>query len=239
MSNMKMEKVWKLRNIFYVSATMTAFLLVAAYALKNGGVLDYFERYKLPGLTVLVFMLLQWLAMLGPLYFLVLRKLKNPRELLGFNANLSWLKCLKYAVFAYLAYFLLNFLITVLFLNFGIDLPGYQAQEPHLPIFGRSIFGLISAILTMVIIAPIVEEIFFRGFILNTIVEKAGRIWGNIIAAAIFAGFHLEFQSFWALMLLGLIMNELFLRTRSIKATIIFHTINNTLALLLEYYLQT
>lgn len=232
-----MSNFWLIRDLFYVIALMWLILLGAEYLLHQLGFLQTFKDEKPSSLIVLALVIAQWVAMLGPLYFVVLRKIKNFGTALGFNKKLSFWQCLKSALLAWLIYFLINALIQLLLFKFDIQLPGYQPQQPHLPIFGSSPLDIALAILVMVILAPVVEEIFFRGFILNNLVANIGSRWGNFITAIIFAGIHFEFQSVLGLLLLGVIINTLFLRTGSIWAAIIFHIINNSIALGVEYYL--
>lgn len=237
MSNLPAKKPWLIRDLFYVIALMWTILLGAEYLLHYFGFIEAFKNQKPSSTVVFAIIVVQWIAMLGPLYLIVLRRIENFWAALGFNNKLSVGQCFKWAIAYYLLYFLLNALINIVLVSFDIQLPGYQAQQPHLPIFGSATLDIFLAVLVMVILAPIIEEIFFRGFILNTLVSKIGTSWGNFIAALIFAGIHFEFQSILGLLLLAVILNALFIRTGSIWPAIIFHILNNAIALAAEYYL--
>lgn len=235
MSNLNTKNPWLIRNLLYVIAILALIIVVFSNIFKELGLLQGLKDAVPPTKTLLLAILLQWVAMLVSIYIVFIRKVKSPRQLLGFTKNNKWLDIIKKSIFAYFIYFSINFLIVVILINLGVELPGYQAQEPHLPIFGVTPLGTLLAVLVMVILAPIVEEIFFRGYILNLLAHRLGNLGGNLVTAIIFAGFHLEPQSFLGLFVLGIVINELFLRTKSLYASILFHMINNAIAMIVEY----
>ena len=127
--------------------------------------------------------------------------------------------------------------ITNLMIEFDVQLPGFETQETHMPLMGESQIEWIISALIIILVAPIFEEIFFRGFIFKTLIERSKTWIAFLISGAIFAGIHLEFGTFMPLFILGLILNWIFFKTKSIYPGILFHIINNAIALSLEYYL--
>ncbi|MBI2453259.1 CPBP family intramembrane metalloprotease [Candidatus Peregrinibacteria bacterium] len=115
------------------------------------------------------------------------------------------------------------------------DIPGYDQQISYLPVFGNDAFAMIIAFFVIVIIAPIVEELFFRGFLLQTLVQYFHPFLGSFITALVFTSIHFQFQSFIPIFVLSLLLNGLFLHTKNIWPSITFHMLNNVLALILEY----
>jgi len=85
------------------------------------------------------------------------------------------------------------------------------------------------------ILAPITEELIFRGFVLPSIMKNMGYVWGVVISSAIFALSHMVFEPVTLLImfLLGCLLSVLYIRTKSLWLGIIFHAINNTAGIFL------
>ncbi len=85
------------------------------------------------------------------------------------------------------------------------------------------------------ILAPLTEELVFRGFLLPSVMEHMGYVWGVIVSAALFSLVHLVFNPITLLImfLLGVILSVLYIRTQSLWPGIIFHGINNTVGVYL------
>lgn len=79
------------------------------------------------------------------------------------------------------------------------------------------------------------EEYMFRGFMMRFF-EKYGNKAAIVITALLFASFHLDPFRFLPVFLLGLLLGYLTLRSGSIINSMLSHTINNGLALVLVTY---
>lgn len=79
-----------------------------------------------------------------------------------------------------------------------------------------------------VIIAPISEEIFFRGYLINWFFSDHLYL-GAVVSAVIFGALHISQDPayFLSKAILGLTMGIVYLKTKNIKANIILHLINN------------
>lgn len=82
------------------------------------------------------------------------------------------------------------------------------------------------------VIAPIVEELIFRGLILHGLRRNYNGFTAVFISALLFALFHLNPWQFPATFLLGLLLGWIVIRTKSIILSILGHSINNLLVLL-------
>ena len=103
----------------------------------------------------------------------------------------------------------------------------------------ESDYGIYGAILKVVIIAPVIEELIFRGVIMHGLMRNYSKFTAVFVSALLFALFHLNPWQFPATFILGLILGILMLRTRSIYLCIIGHAINNGLVLIsIEYWDQ-
>jgi len=111
-----------------------------------------------------------------------------------------------------------------------------------LELFSRlfeSNLGIWGGIARVVIIAPIVEELIFRGVIMSGFMRNYKAGYAIFYSALLFALFHLNPWQFPATFLLGLILGWIRIRTDSIIASISGHAIHNGLVFLsVEYYLQ-
>jgi membrane protease YdiL (CAAX protease family) len=86
---------------------------------------------------------------------------------------------------------------------------------------------------TVAIIAPLLEELLFRGLLQNSLSHRMP-IWAAIaISSAIFAAIHMQLYAFPALMALGAVFGYIYHKTGSLRVTIALHMINNAAALAL------
>lgn len=114
--------------------------------------------------------------------------------------------------------------------------------EPLLDIFPDSYLEMLNqavgrggwAIVTTIIVAPIMEEILFRGIILESVRSRFGTMRSILISAAIFGIIHIIPQQVINAFFVGLVLGFIYVKTESIFSVMILHAINNALA-----YLQT
>jgi len=98
-------------------------------------------------------------------------------------------------------------------------------------------YGFLGAFLKVAIVAPIVEELIFRGVIMHGFMRNYPKVVAIFVSALFFALFHLNPWQFPATFLLGLLLGWVMVITRNIFACIIGHAINNLLVLLsIEYW---
>lgn len=100
-------------------------------------------------------------------------------------------------------------------------------------------YGIYGAILKIVIMAPIVEELIFRGVIMHGLMRNYSKFTAVFVSALMFALFHLNPWQFPATFILGLVLGILMVRTRNIYLCILGHAINNGLVLIsMQYWNQ-
>jgi len=92
--------------------------------------------------------------------------------------------------------------------------------------------GVWGGILRIVIIAPIVEELIFRGVIMSGFSRIYHPVFAIFFSALLFALFHLNPWQFPAAFALGLILGWIRIRTDSVLACIAGHAIHNGLVFL-------
>lgn len=82
--------------------------------------------------------------------------------------------------------------------------------------------------LVTVILAPIIEELMFRKFMIDRF-SRYGDLLAVIISAVAFGLFHGNFYQFFYATMLGFILGYIYTRTRNVKYTILMHMIINFL----------
>lgn len=100
-------------------------------------------------------------------------------------------------------------------------------------------YGVWGAVVKVAIIAPIVEEMIFRGIIMHGLMRNYSPFTAVSVSALMFALFHLNPWQFPATFILGILLGILMLRTRNIILCILGHAINNGLVLFSIYYWGT
>ncbi len=189
-----------------------------------------------PTISFLIQYLIQFVILFFPLWLFVYGKYAASLSDFGFQ-KIPFLKLIKTVGLCYVFYLVISFIITTFLASSNLEMPGYEAQQSYIPLFGDNLPGLIIAILFISIIAPFLEEFFFRGFIYR-VFTKTWPVWfGSIATAALFALIHFQINSFIPLFILGLILNYTYQRTNSVWTAVVFHSLNNTIAFGLDIYL--
>ena len=119
-------------------------------------------------------------------------------------------------------------LAGMLFLNLGSEFLGLPdlMQDTFLAM-SRNVFGIIS----ITIMAPLVEELLFRGAIQGHLLRKGMNPWVALfIASAIFGIVHMNPVQIPFAFAIGLIFGWLYYRTGSLVPGIVGHFLNNSIA---------
>lgn len=92
----------------------------------------------------------------------------------------------------------------------------------------------IAAFITVCILAPILEEIIFRGFVLRGMLQnKVNPIVAIIMSGLIFGAAHLNPWQFIGAGFLGIVFGYIYYRTKSLILCIFLHALNNILSFVL------
>lgn len=92
---------------------------------------------------------------------------------------------------------------------------------------------VMGALAGSVIVAPLCEEIFFRGYLFGGLLRRARPVAAVVISAILFAIAHTLVGSFVPLLLIGLVLAVTRWRTGSLWPGIAIHLCNNALATIL------
>ena len=172
------------------------------------------------------------------------KTLKSIIEEFGLSRSGLTLKMLLMGIVLFFAIVLLQIILTVFQTVTGIQLP----TNVSVLLAGTPLYFLIFTFL----IAPINEEIFFRGFLINrakNFFKGSGKanskdrwaLWfGIIVSAIIFGALHIDYLSvseFVAAFVFGILAGYVFTKTKSLYPSIIAHIVVNFLTIISLLYL--
>jgi len=105
---------------------------------------------------------------------------------------------------------------------------------------GAGTASLLADALIVVLLAPLAEEVIFRGFIFGALLDHLRPLAAAALSALLFAGAHLawEPQAFLSLFCLGLVSAYTYLLTRSLLPSIVLHAGYNAAILLTALLLR-
>ena len=147
------------------------------------------------------------------------------------NFNIGWKNALLCVLIAVIGVFGINPLISSID-GFLVDI-GYNLAG-SLPLPMDNFGWLILNIILLAGVPAILEELIFRGVILNGY-KKLGAVPAMVITSLLFALIHGSVQQFVFPFLFGLILSFAALKTGSVLAPIIIHFVNNALVVILNY----
>ncbi len=108
-------------------------------------------------------------------------------------------------------------------------------QSQDLGAVAREGWGLVMTFVSLVIIAPIIEEVLFRGVLFRSIKHVSGRIAGYIIVCLLFGAAHLEFDNLNFIAAIDTLIFSGFLiyvyeKHQSLYSAIALHALKNGIA---------
>lgn len=94
-------------------------------------------------------------------------------------------------------------------------------------------------LIVMALIPAIGEELFCRGVLLNVFYDYSRNFLRSVVyVAIIFTFLHMQFYKIFPMMILAILLGLLIIWTQSIWASILFHCLNNSIAVLGSFYYQ-
>jgi len=117
---------------------------------------------------------------------------------------------------------------TLVFSNtIGLVLEDVEVASWVLEAFEDLAKAPIALVLDVAILAPIIEEVIYRGIFLEYLSQRYGNVKALVLSSGIFAIVHFNLHQSVNAFLLGLILGIIYLRTKSLLHSIIVHMINN------------
>jgi len=201
-------------------------VLIAAVAELAGADVDAGDDTA-PG-VVIAGTYLQDLALIASA-FLLARWVDPPARARQFGMRLTPPgSALGWLVLTWLGFIVFSFVWSVaLDIQESDDLPQELGAD-------SSTLALVAVAVLVCVMAPIAEEVFFRGFVFTSLRRKLGIPVAAIITGAIFGGIHLggtDIEFIVPLAVFGALLCLLYVWTDSLLPCIVLHALNNALAL--------
>jgi len=172
---------------------------------------------------------IQVILMLGTVWFFALYRRRAGLRDLGLRYY-SIGKTLWYTFISLLAIFIISFIyVFVLSSVFGIEAPSSKIE---ILVSNRSVSNTI-LLIVVAFIGPVVEEVFFRGFLYSAFRKSWGVFPALFISSILFSVVHLQVYSFIPLFLIGWLLAYLFEKTRSLFPAIFLHAVYNLILILI------
>ena len=158
----------------------------------------------------------------------------NTREALGLKGFLSWID-IGLSPVAYLVATLLGVGLSYLFTIF----PWFNLEEAQGKFFAFPVGAgeKIAAFLMLVVIAPIVEEVIFRGWLYGKLRARMGMVASILVTSVLFGVVHGQWSTGVNVFALSVVLCGLREITGTIYAGILTHIIKNAVAFYLLYVL--
>ena len=156
-----------------------------------------------------------------PVFYLMIKNL--PEEEKRESKTLGVFKVIKICFMSYSIVYIVNFLTNLLMMLIAV-IKGSEVTNPLVNMLEGSnwIWSLIFA----GILSPIIEEMMFRGVMLNKLRRYGDKV-AIITTAILFGLFHANFSQFFYAVALGMIFAYVALKTGTIKYSIILHIVVN------------
>jgi membrane protease YdiL (CAAX protease family) len=119
---------------------------------------------------------------------------------------------------------------NVLLILLGVDTQGVRVLELFSQLDSPLWFMLVG-----VIFAPMVEELFFRGFLFQGFRSQYGWLKGALLSSLIFGAAHLDPAAFLPTAILGFLLAYMYHRTNSVWLPILLHVLVNAFGLCAAY----
>jgi hypothetical protein len=166
-------------------------------------------------------------VLLLPVWYLTIHKYKVRWADLGLRGFQSWMVGLGCGLM------LLSLLFNLIYAAF-LSLFGLQVQ-PDIALMFESTKFPIALLFGGAVVAPFVEEVFFRGFVFPGLRQRLGWKQAALASAGLFALAHFIPTSLLPIFILGLIFAYLYQLSGSIWPAILMHMLTNTVALSAAY----
>jgi membrane protease YdiL (CAAX protease family) len=146
---------------------------------------------------------------------------------LGFTAN-KLPKALLYGMVGFVLAFILAGIVGYpIQQQFGVD-PTQEALSQS-----AAVPGLLPVVfLSGVIIAPIAEEVVFRGYLYKAFRDRFKPSYAIVLSAVLFSVIHLEPLAAASLFVIGVVLAYVYEKTGNLMAPITLHVLNNAVAFL-------
>lgn len=166
--------------------------------------------------------LIYYLSAMGAAFWIAHRKRENRTSVRGYDLNFSSAKVIILVSIAAIA-ILIGISVPVVSL---IPMPEFVQRILLEHASRNGVFSFIA----IVIAAPILEELIFRGIVLNGLLQKYSPLKSILISSVLFGVVHLNPWQFVSAFVIGVFSGWVYYKTRKITLSIMIHLTNNLFA---------
>ncbi len=180
-----------------------------------------FQAFLPSPLLLGVSSILLYVAILGLVYLLIGGRI----DALAFK-KFPFFKAAGYSILFFVAVIIFE-VIWVQFLRIvGITPP--DSAAPIIEMYGSTALAFVVIFILTVLVAPFVEEVFFRSFLYQAFRKRYGVTAGILISAIVFGFFHFSFlAALPVFILIGIFLGYIFEKFHSVYPAIMLHALNN------------
>jgi membrane protease YdiL (CAAX protease family) len=180
------------------------------------------------GVALLVLILVQDAALVGVAVFFASRRVKPQPWHFGLRSTRFWVTAG------------LVLLAGLLILGFEVGITElFGTDAPQDDLSSSNIIGAIAVGLAVIVVAPVTEELFFRGFFYRALRTRMRVVWAVLIDSLVFASIHVQYigtpEVFIVIGGFAAVACLVYEKTGSIFATIALHAAFNTVASLSSF----
>ncbi len=174
------------------------------------------------------------LVVIGTVWFLGIRMFNAPWAFIGLRpALVPNSRAVLFAVGTLAASLAASFLYVAVVGLIDVDV----LSPPDIP--SDIAFPGLAAVFTfqaLAVVTPVVEEVFFRGFVFAGLAPRLGVGWAAVASSVVFSLFHPEVGVFIPIFVTGLLLAWLYHRTGSLWPCMLAHGGQNALAVAVAVY---
>jgi uncharacterized protein len=183
--------------------------------------------------------ILSYIIIVSLLFYFVTDKYKNKFKALGLYFS-NFFKNAFLGIAGYVA--TVPLLILVIFSVMAISTHLKYSPEPQ-PLLDalwveERRYLLAFLIFIICLVGPVIEELFFRGFVYTALRRKISAPVAILTSAVFFAWLHMTLIGFFPILMLGLLLAYLYEKSRTLVPSIIVHIVHNTAIVLFIYSLR-
>ncbi len=116
-----------------------------------------------------------------------------------------------------------------------LDAVGVDTESAIDSIFDEeSMAVLVMLSILALVVAPVAEEVFYRGFVFGGLTRRFGFRWGVVGSGALFSLSHVEPITLFPLLVLGILLAWVYYRTESLWTPVMVHFFNNSVAVAVQ-----
>ncbi len=129
-------------------------------------------------------------------------------------------------------------LTWVVNISYAIFLYQHGLTPPDTDVYSKLLgqatwYTLILNLVLAGVLAPVVEEVLFRGIIFGSLQAYFGKWTSAVLSAAIFSALHFQAYGFFPRFMLGMVLVYLYDKYKSLYPAIALHALNNIVATLI------